>query len=271
MGIRSWFCSQPPPQQSFADQAAKVAGNKARAAKHHRVLGHKLGELPKGHETCIFATGCFWGSEKAFWRVPGVYSTAVGYCAAKSNYQAPTYEQVCGGLTGAAECVKVVWDPKIVSFADLLRVFFESHDPTQGNRQGGDTGSQYRSGIYCSNDEQCEAAEAAKLSYGAALKREGKGRGSKVTTEILNALFEDQLFFGYAEDYHQQYLATPGARRYCSAEPTGTHLEPSPKWMPADSAEKWCDQLPPEYWAKYRPQPGCVLRQPDKQVSLSAL
>ena len=273
MGILSFFCNPAAPkEETFAQKAAQHAGTMARAARRHRVLGTKLGDVPEGFERCVFATGCFWGSEKAFWRVPGVHTTAVGYAAGKPGYSAPTYEQVCGGHTGAVECVQVTWNPKIVSFADLLRVFFESHDPTQGNRQGGDAGSQYRSGIYCTTKEQLVASQAAKEAYGKGLRREGKGRTSKVTTEVMQVPTDrSESFFAYAEDYHQQYLAAPGSRKYCSAEPTGVHLEAATKWMPPELLERFCDRLPPEYWAKHRPQPGCVLRQPDKRVRLESL
>jgi peptide-methionine (S)-S-oxide reductase len=163
-----------------------------------------------GLSQAIFGLGCFWGAEKAFWKMPGVYSTAVGYAAGYTRN--PTYREVCSGLTGHNEVVLVVFDPKQVSYEQLLQVFWEGHDPTQGMRQGNDTGTQYRSGIYYFDDEQRAAAERSRDAYQQALSREGYG---PITTEILPA-----PEFYYAEDYHQQYLAkNPGG--YCGHGGTG--------------------------------------------------
>jgi len=160
--------------------------------------------FPAGLERALFGLGCFWGAERRFWQVPGVYSTAVGYSAGFTPN--PTYEEVCSGLTGHAEVVLVVFDPKRVSYEDLLKVFWESHDPTQGMRQGNDVGTQYRSGIYPFNDEQRRQAEESLRYYQERLTRAGHG---KISTEIRPA-----GDFYYAEDYHQQYLAkNPGG--YC--------------------------------------------------------
>jgi peptide-methionine (S)-S-oxide reductase len=145
----------------------------------------------------MFGLGCFWGAERLFWELPGVYSTAVGYAGGLTPNA--TYEEVCSGQTGHAEVVRVIYDPEKVDYEDLLKVFWESHDPTQGMRQGNDVGTQYRSGIYVLDQEQREAAEESKRVYQTRLTAAGRGT---ITTEILDA---PQFF--YAEDYHQQYLA----------------------------------------------------------------
>jgi len=177
----------------------------------HFVNGHRLQPpFPAGFETAMFGLGCFWGAEKKFWQVPGVYSTAVGYAAGVTPN--PTYREVCTGMTGHNEAVLVVFDPKVVSYETLLRVFWENHDPTQGMRQGNDVGTQYRSGIYFANDAQRAAAESARDMYQAELTREGYG---KITTEILPA-----PEFYYAEEYHQQYLAK-NPNGYCGLGGTG--------------------------------------------------
>jgi peptide-methionine (S)-S-oxide reductase len=165
---------------------------------------------PAGLQTATFALGCFWGAERKFWQTPGVFSTAVGYAGGYTPN--PTYREVCSGRTGHAEVVRVVFDPSKVRYEDLLKVFWESHDPTQGMRQGNDVGTQYRSGIYYENDEQRRAAEASREAYAKALAAAGHG---EITTEIAPA-----GEFYYAEDYHQQYLAkNPGG--YCGLGGTG--------------------------------------------------
>src|SRR6202049_746970 len=164
----------------------------------HFVNGHRIqAPYPDGLERAVFAMGCFWGAEKTFWQLPGVYSTAVGYAGGQAAN--PNYKQVCTGTTGHAEAVQVIFDPKRISYEDLLRAFWESHDPTQGMRQGNDLGTQYRSAIYASDQKQREAAEASKRAYQARLTAAGRGA---ITTEI-----RDAPEFFYAEDYHQQYLA----------------------------------------------------------------
>jgi peptide-methionine (S)-S-oxide reductase len=166
--------------------------------------------FPAGMETAIFGLGCFWGAERKFWQVPGVYSTAVGYAGGPTPN--PTYQEVCSGMTGHNEVVLVVYDPKKVSYEMLLKTFWESHDPTQGMRQGNDVGTQYRSGIYATTPVQRAAAEASRVVFQAQLKKSGYGA---ITTEILDA-----PPFYYAEDYHQQYLAkNPGG--YCGLGGTG--------------------------------------------------
>jgi len=171
----------------------------------HFVNGHRIQPpFPDGMQRALFALGCFWGAEKTFWQLPGVYATAVGY--AGGHAPNPSYKQVCSGSTGHAEAVLVVFDPKKIDYEDLLRTFWESHDPTQGMRQGNDIGSQYRSAIYYFDDAQRQAAEDSRRIFQKALTAAHHGT---ITTEIREA----PPFF-YAEDYHQQYLAkNPGG--YC--------------------------------------------------------
>jgi peptide-methionine (S)-S-oxide reductase len=184
---------------------------KLQVPETHFVNGARLQEpFPAGLEKAMFALGCFWGAEKKFWQQKGVYTTAVGYAAGHTPNA--TYREVCSGQTGHAEVVLVVFDPKQISYAELLKVFWENHDPTQGMRQGNDVGTQYRSGIYYYHDLQREAAERTRDVYQEQLKAAGYGQ---ITTEILPA-----PEFYYAEDYHQQYLAkNPGG--YCGLGGTG--------------------------------------------------
>ena len=177
----------------------------------HHVNGAGLEPpFPAGLEQALFGLGCFWGAEKKFWETPGVYTTAVGYAAGHTPN--PTYREVCSGGTGHSEVVLVVFDPRKISYADLVKIFWESHNPTQGMRQGNDVGTQYRSGIYYYNDAQREIAERSRDSYQTQLSRAGYGA---ITTEILPA----PEFF-YAEDYHQQYLSKNPAG-YCGLGGTG--------------------------------------------------
>jgi peptide-methionine (S)-S-oxide reductase len=177
----------------------------------HFVNQHPIAPpFPDGLERAIFGMGCFWGAEKKFWTLPGVYSTAVGYAGGPTPN--PTYREVCTGMTGHNEVVLVVFDPKIISYDDLLRVFWENHDPTQGMRQGNDAGTQYRSGIYADNAQQQRAAEASRAAFQPQLTAAGYG---SITTEIVPA----PEFF-YAEDYHQQYLAK-NPDGYCGLGGTG--------------------------------------------------
>jgi peptide-methionine (S)-S-oxide reductase len=177
----------------------------------HLVLGTPLEPpFPDGIETAVFGMGCFWGAEKKFWELEGVYSTSVGYAGGQTAN--PSYEQVCGGRTGHAEVVMVAYDPSKVGYDDLLRVFWESHDPTQGMRQGNDVGTQYRSAIYWATDAQKAAAEASRDAYQARLSAAGFG---PITTEISRA-----TAYYLAEPYHQQYLAR-NPRGYCGLGGTG--------------------------------------------------
>lgn len=177
----------------------------------HAVLGTPLrAPLMDDQEEAVFACGCFWGAEKGFWRLPGVVTTSVGY--AGGTVDNPSYNQVCSGRTGHTEVVRVVWSTPAIDFSDLLKLFWECHDPTQGNRQGNDTGSQYRSAVYTTTEQQLLLTNASREAYQIELNQRGFG---SITTEIL----ANQTFF-FAEDYHQQYLAKPGSRPYCSAMPT---------------------------------------------------
>ncbi len=179
--------------------------------ERHFVNGHALkGPFPAGLETAMFGLGCFWGAERKFWQTPGVYSTAVGYAGGFTPN--PTYEEVCSGRTGHNEAVLVVYDPRKVSYEELLKVFWESHDPTQGMRQGNDIGTQYRSGIYVNSARQRKAAEASRDMFQQQLGKSGYGA---ITTEIVDA-----PTFYYAEDYHQQYLAK-NPNGYCGLGGTG--------------------------------------------------
>jgi peptide-methionine (S)-S-oxide reductase len=198
-----------------AEQALPGRAQKMPVPERHHVSGHRLSPpFPEGTELALFGLGCFWGAEKAFWQVPGVYSTSVGYAAGHTPNA--TYEEVCSGLTGHNEVVRVVFDPERVAYADLLRVFWEAHDPTQGMRQGNDVGTQYRSGIYTFDDAQRRAAEESRRAYAGQLNASGFGA---VTTEIWDA-----PAFYYAEDYHQQYLAkNPGG--YCGLGGTGVSCQ----------------------------------------------
>jgi peptide-methionine (S)-S-oxide reductase len=177
----------------------------------HAVSGHPLkGPYPEGMQTAVFAMGCFWGVERLFWKLPGVWVTAAGYAGGLTPN--PTYEEVCSGRTGHTEAVLVVYDPKLISYDALLKVFWENHDPTQGMRQGNDQGTQYRSAIYYTDEAQKRAAEASRDAYAAALKAKGKGG---ITTDI-----EPAPEFYFAEDYHQGFLEkNPGG--YCGLKGTG--------------------------------------------------
>jgi peptide-methionine (S)-S-oxide reductase len=193
------------------DEALPGRESEMRVRDQHFVNGAPLrGPFPAGLEQAMFGLGCFWGSERKFWQLPGVYTTAVGYAGGYTKN--PTYEEVCSGRTGHAEVVLVVFDPKKIRYEDLLRTFWESHDPTQGMRQGNDVGTQYRSGIYVFSDEQRRAAETSRERYQAALARHGF---PQISTEI-----RDAPPFYYAEDYHQQYLAKNPAG-YCGLGGTG--------------------------------------------------
>jgi len=200
-------------QSSIPSKAEALAGRAERmlVPSKHFVSGHQLEPpFPDGLARAMFALGCFWGAEKKFWSQPGVYTTAVGYAAGSTPN--PTYREVCSGQTGHAEAVLVVFDPKAITFDDLLKIFWESHDPTQGMRQGNDIGTQYRSGIYYFDEAQKRAAEASRDAYQKKLADAGYGA---ITTEIAPA-----PEFYYAEEYHQQYLAK-NPDGYCGLGGTG--------------------------------------------------
>ena len=184
-------------------------------ALKHFILNTPLKEpLLKDEKEVIFGCGCFWGAEKSFWKLPGVKTTSVGYAGGESAN--PSYQQICTGRTQHAEVVRVTWDINVIDISDLLKMFWECHNPTQGNRQGNDTGSQYRSVIYTLCSEHTQLAIASKNSYQELLTKNDLGR---ITTEI-----KENVNFYFAEDYHQQYLAKPGSRPYCSAMPTNVAL-----------------------------------------------
>jgi len=208
----------PRPEETLPGRQTAL-----RVGERHFVNGHKIiPPFPEGMQRAVFGMGCFWGAERKFWQTPGVWATAVGYAGGITPN--PTYEEVCSGLTGHTEVVLVVYDPREVSYEKLLAVFWESHDPTQGMRQGNDVGTQYRSGIYVYSPEQRKLAEASRDAYQRMLGKSGYGA---ITTEILDA-----PEFYYAEDYHQQYLAK-NPWGYCGIGGTGVAcpvgLEASPR------------------------------------------
>ena len=198
--------SIPSPADAIPGRAERMPVPDQHFVNHHRIAP----PFPDGLERAMFAMGCFWGAERTFWRLPSVYTTAVGYVAGSTPN--PTYREVCTGMTGHAEAVLVVFDPTKISYDELLKVFWENHDPTQGMRQGNDVGTQYRSGIYFFDEAQRRAAEQSRDEYQRQLDAAGYGR---ITTEILPA-----PEFYYAEDYHQQYLAK-NPDGYCGLGGTG--------------------------------------------------
>ncbi len=225
---------------------------KATQERAHAVLSTPI-DAPAGSAQgeVLFGCGCFWGAEKGFWRLPGVVTTAVGY--AGGTMAQPTYQQVCSGRSGHAEVVRVVWNQEQVHFSDLLKLFWECHDPTQGDRQGNDRGSQYRSTIYVNDPQALALALASRDQYARQLADAGFGA---ITTEIRS-----DVVFHSAETYHQQYLAKPGSRPYCSAQPTGVLLADFPG----------CDyQLPPKVWRHFDWSIShCVLRGDNAPIVLS--
>jgi len=195
----------PKPGEALAGRSEPIP-----TAETHFVNGHPLkGPYPDGMQKALFGLGCFWGAERVFWQTPGVWVTAVGYAGGETPN--PTYQEVCTGMTGHNEVVLVVFDPKEISYAELLKRFWEAHDPTQGMRQGNDVGTQYRSGVYVFSEGQRREAEASRDAYQRALG----GNYAKITTEI-----RDAPTFYFAEDYHQQYLAKNPAG-YCGLGGTG--------------------------------------------------
>ena len=200
-----------------ASDALPGRSERITVSRKHFANGHDIvAPFPDGMQLAQFAMGCFWGAEREFWEQAGVYSTAVGYAGGFT--QNPTYQETCTGRTGHTEMVLVVYDPNKVSYEQLLKVFWEAHDPTQGMRQGNDMGSQYRSAIYCYTPEQRASVEATRAQFQAALTARGLG---KITTEILGGKADEATpEFFYAEEYHQQYLAkNPGG--YCGLAGTG--------------------------------------------------
>jgi len=204
--LRSKKLELPSPAEALPGRDAEMP-----VPERHAVLGTPMkGPWPPGAGVAVFGMGCFWGAERMFWRLPGVISTAAGYAGGITPN--PTYEEVCSGRTGHTEVVQVVYDPAKVSYEQLLKVFWENHDPTQGMRQGNDIGTQYRSAIYTTTDEQLAAAAASREAFQPVVRAAGKG---EITTEIGKL---DKFY--YAEEYHQQYLhKNPGG--YCNIGPTG--------------------------------------------------
>jgi peptide-methionine (S)-S-oxide reductase len=206
MWLNTAKLKMPTPEQALPGRAERVA-----VPGRHAVLGNPLEPpYPAGLQLALFGMGCFWGAERIFWRMKGVFSTAVGYAGGYTPN--PTYREVCSGLTGHTEVVRVVFDPAVVSYDALLKTFWENHDPTQGMRQGNDVGTQYRSAVYTYSADQARAAEASRAAYEKVLVAEGYG---KISTEIAAA---PELYF--AEDYHQQYLAK-NPDGYCGIGGTG--------------------------------------------------
>jgi peptide-methionine (S)-S-oxide reductase len=202
----------PTPEEALPGRAT----NDFVIAAKHQVLDAPVvtPTAPEGYEVAIFGLGCFWGAEEIYWQMPGVWSTSVGYAGGTTPN--PTYEEVCSGRTGHTEAVRIVFDPKVVSYADLVKTFFEVHDPTQGMRQGNDVGTQYRSAIYWTTDAQKRAAENSKQRYQEALS---EARRAAITTEIREA-----PEFYYAEEYHQQYLAK-NPNGYCGLGGCGVNYK----------------------------------------------
>lgn len=206
------FASRKPLTLPTAANALPGRPDPIKTAETHFVSGRRLAPpFPAGVETALFGLGCFWGAERKFWQLgDGIYATAVGYAGGLTPN--PTYEEVCSGLTGHNEVVLVAFDPAKISYESLLRTFWESHDPTQGMRQGNDVGTQYRSGVYVANAGQRASAEASRAAYSKVLAEKGFG---PITTEIV-----DRPVFYYAESYHQQYLAK-NPNGYCGLGGTG--------------------------------------------------
>ena len=199
----------PSASEAMAGRDAPIP-----TAQTHFVNGAPLkGPYPEGAQMAVFGLGCFWGAERKFWQLPGVLVTAVGYAGGPTPN--PTYEEVCTGRTGHTEAVLVVFDPKQISYDELLKTFWESHDPTQGMRQGNDVGTQYRSGIYLTDESQRAAAESTRATFQERLNKAGFG---EITTEIT--LIDPEHGFFYAEPYHQQYLAK-NPNGYCPVHSTG--------------------------------------------------
>ena len=219
---------------------------------HHRILNTDITEEPKSQENeIIFGCGCFWGAEKCFWKLPGVITTSVGYAGGEKKN--PTYYEVCSGITGHAEVVKVIWNVNEIDISDLLKMFWECHNPTQKNRQGNDMGTQYRSTIYYKNDINKDKIYSSKEAYQKELHKNNLGI---IETEIKKI---DTYY--YAEEYHQQYLAVEGSRQYCSASPTKVKL---------GSFNNCNYKLPTKIWDNFNWDiDKCVLRSNNKPIDIN--
>ena len=222
-----------------------------RNIEHYLLKGFINKQIEENEEEIYFGCGCFWGAEKCFWKLPGVKTTAVGYAGGKNKN--PSYRQVCSGNTNHAEVVRVIWDRREIDISDLLKMFWECHNPTQGNRQGNDIGSQYRSTIFIINNNHSEIILNSKNKYQELLSQNGF---SEITTEV-----ESNVPFYFAEDYHQQYLAKPGNRQYCSAMPTNISL----------GDFKGCNyKLSPNIWSNFNwEETHCVLRSSNTPITNS--
>ena len=223
--------------------------SKNQSTSLHRILNTDIKEEPKSQEdSIIFGCGCFWGAEKCFWKLPGVITTSVGYAGGEKNN--PTYYEVCSGITGHAEVVKIVWNVNVIDISDLLKMFWECHNPTQKNRQGNDIGTQYRSTIYYTNEKNIDIINLSKEAYQKELNDKNLGL---IETEIKMI---DSYY--YAEEYHQQYLAVKGSRQYCSASPTKVKL---------GNFNGSNYKLPKEIWDNYNwDVDKCVLRSNNKPI-----
>ncbi|MGW4461040.1 peptide-methionine (S)-S-oxide reductase MsrA [Micromonospora sp. NPDC004704] len=221
MFLRRMKASLPSPDQVLPGRDFPIS-----AADRHVVLGTPLqGPWPEGSQTAVFGMGCFWGAERLFWTLPGVISTSVGYAGGQTPN--PTYEEVCSGFTGHTEAVQVVYDPTEISYEDLLKVFWENHDPTQGMRQGNDVGTQYRSAIYTTTPEQSRVAQASREAFAPVVAEAG-------LPEITSEIGELGDYY-YAEDYHQQYLApTKNPNGYCNHGPNGMSCPVGVARVPSD-------------------------------------
>mmetsp|Transcript_29551 Transcript_29551/g.82596 ORF Transcript_29551/g.82596 Transcript_29551/m.82596 type:complete len:291 (-) Transcript_29551:55-927(-) len=271
-----WFESKALGVLFFSSLANIVMGNslsmdgsgmegrdvEEKLSNKHVVLSSQLRPpYPKeGLDSIVVATGCYWGAEKGFWRLPGVYTTAVGYAGGTTKN--PTYHETCTGRTGHTEAVLVVWDSTKLGTADILKQFWECHDPTQVNGQGFDTGTQYRSALYWTTEAQKDLAFASKEAYSKALGNR------KIATE-MKSLQEAGPFY-YAHEEYQQYLARPGARQYCSAQPQGVALPPFDTWAPDEykGSDKHGNKLPEDFWTKYgsAANPHCTMKSPHEQI-----
>ena len=239
-------------------------------AATHRILNNPMEPPWPAHcKRTVMAAGCFWGFEKGMWRLPGVYSTAVGFACGHTPH--PSYSEVCTGLTGHTEACQVVYDPSLISFADLLRWFWECHDPTQGYGQGADRGTQYRSAIVCYDDEQYQLATSSRNAYQIAIKAAQRlNSDAAITVEILPPQQEAEMPFYYAEEYHMQYLARPEGSPYCTAEPLMISLPPFHTWCPMELRAEHAPRLSEAFWTKHKPRPHCALTSSNEPIDWRA-
>ena len=273
-GIDAGAALLVPPERALAGRSHRPR-SMGELTTHH-VLGTQLlpeAGWPDGYERAVLGAGCFWGLEKGFWRLPGVHCTTVGYAGGHTAH--PMYSEVCSGLTGHAEVVQVVYDPKRLAYADLLRWFWECHDPTQGMGQGRDRGTQYRSTIWPLSDEHASLAAASRDAYQLALRHAGGLRGQlSITTELwppptatADTTGAKVAYFD-AEEHHMQYLARPGNAPYCTAEPLMVSLPPFDTWAPLALHDSHAPKLHDAFWKKHGPRPHCALNRPTDPIQL---